>query len=171
MALTGDPIASVLLVSAAESVVISGIPQTYTDLVLVVSGQSTGGGSEWYMWPNGDTAGNETLFSRTYLYGTGSSSGSGRQNPGNNGGYAASICWATNSGTNYSIVQIANYANTNMHKTYLISMHIINGAGYVTRQVTKYASNSAVTSLRFGLYAGQSFTSGSTFDLYGLRGA
>lgn len=171
MPLTYEPIVSLTISNPSNTVSILNIPQNFTDLVLSVSGQSTGGGSEWYMWPNLDVASNETKFSRTYMAGTGSSAISGRQHPGSNGGYAASICWATNSGTNSSLVNIMNYSNSTTFKTSLISMNILAGAAYVTRQISLYASLSPITSLQFGLYAGQNFAVGTTFNLFGIKAA
>ena len=171
MPATYEPIASTTLGTAATTVTLSAIPQTFTDLILVTRYRSTGGGSELYMWPNGDSASNETKFSRTFLYGNGSSAASGRQNPGNNGGYAGSIGWATNAGTNTSIVQMMSYTNPNVFKTSLVNLDIVQSAGFVSRQVNLYMSTSAVSSLLFGLYPGQSFEVGTTFSLYGIKAA
>lgn len=160
---------SVTLTSSAASVQFNNIPNNYQDLVVTVFGTSTGSGSEWYMWPNSDSASNETKFSRTYLAGTGSSAISGRQNPGNNGGFAASIGWATNAGVNTSIVQIMNYSSTSMNKTSLVSMNLISSVGYVTEQINLYLSTSPISSLLFGLYTGQDFAARSTFTLWGIK--
>ena len=105
---TYTPIASVTLSSAQSSVTFSGIPQTYTDLVLVsnaVLSSSVGFG----IYFNGDTGSN---YSFTYLYGDGSSAASGR----NNNTARINI---GNGGTTYSTYRanIQNYSNSTTFKT------------------------------------------------------
>ena len=65
---TYTPLARTTLSSAAASVTFSNISGSYTDLVLVVSTISVNGTA--YMTVNSDTG---TNYSRTFMYGTGSS--------------------------------------------------------------------------------------------------
>jgi hypothetical protein len=172
MALTGDPIASITLVSATSSVTFSGIPQTYTDLVLVIHGRSswtTDGYEAINLRFNGDSASN---YSLTYLAASGASASSGRSsnssalefgrfNPSTSGNTNPSVAFA----------HIASYANSNVNKTVLGAAAASAEALPVSRYVGMWRSTAAITSVLVRPAQGAAFAAGSTADLYGLRGA
>lgn len=164
---TYTPIASVTLSSAQSSVTFSGIPQTYTDLVLVgqYSFASTGIRYATVRVGNGtlDTGSN---YSETYLdtyYGT--------PNSGRNSSVAQALfSYSSSSGLSTSQFQVAianfmNYSNTTTYKT------IINRNMSANDMVSAYAnlwrSTSAINIIEVTA-GGANFASGSTFNLYGI---
>ncbi len=164
---TYTPIASVTLSSAQSSVTFSGIPQTYTDLVLVASCQTNAAGTDkdLYLRFNGDSANN---YSRTRLVGNGSTATSARQSD-----VSQIVCGAM-PGTSYTsefaanVIQIQNYTNTTTNKTTLVRNSFSQIA--VQAIVGLYRSTSAITSVTLIPESG-SFVSGSTFNLYGVANA
>ena len=161
------PIATVTLGSATSPVTFSSIPSTYTDLILISSANTTNAGmiDVWYRF-NGDTG---TNYSRTGLYGNGSSAGSFR---GSNEAYGYySYMNGTSVGTNVfseNILQIQNYANATTYKTSL-SRTAAQGDSAIAL-VSLWRSTSAINSISVSPASG-SFNTGSTFTLYGIKAA
>jgi hypothetical protein len=155
---TYTPIATTTLGRAAASYTFSSIPNTYTDLIAVFSGTATAANSVYIRF-NGDTANN---YSFTYLYGSGSSASSGRTATTGNI-YAIDI---PTSQTNL-LVNVNNYSNTTTFKTSLQRGNA--AATAVTATVGLYRSTSAISSLE--IYTNSTFTTGSTFTLYGIKAA
>jgi hypothetical protein len=149
-------IASNTLGSAQSSVTFSSIPGTYTDLVLVFNGTLSGVTSAYVRY-NSDSG---TNYSRTSLYGDGSSAGSNR---GSNDTYYEAFYIGTDNST--SILQILDYSNTTTHKT---SLSRNNGGGYVSARVGLWRNTNAITTLLLAPTSGN-FNSGSTFKLYGIE--
>ena len=154
---TTSTVASVILGSGGT------IPQTYTDLVLVISGKSTSSIYNWGMQFNGDTGNN---YSRTLLYGTGTATASTRQtnatniNPG----------FLTTNGSP-TIIHIMDYANSTTYKTSITragdaSDSVSLGVGY-WRGSTGSAKQ-AITSITMYSDGGTFIASGTTFTLYGI---
>ena len=162
MAATYDVISTQTLASVAASVTFSSIPQTYTDLVLVLStGVTTGSSISIYFRFNNDSS---ALYSRTTLYGDGTSAGSAR-------GSGASEAYAGQSETtikSMSTVQMFNYSNTTTYKTCITRD---SQASLVSQsRVNLYRSTSAIS--RLDVYTTSStFIAGSTFTLYGIKAA
>ncbi len=156
---TYQPIASVTLSSAQSSVTFSGIPQTYTDLVVVISGKrDTGSADDFAIRFNGDTGSN---YSRTFLAGDGSSASSGRSTSVTNLPmlYMDSTNWTA------TTFMVFNYANTTTYKT---AMNRTNLPGVVTStNVGLWRSTAAITSISFTAPS-NNIASGSTFNLYGI---
>lgn len=67
-------IATITLQQASSIVTFSGIPNTYRDLILLISGTATASGG-MYVYFNGDTTASN--YSRVVVYGDGSSPASG----------------------------------------------------------------------------------------------
>ena len=148
---TYTQIASTTLGSAASSVTFSSIPATYTDLVLVVDSTTTSGSVDTRIRMNGDTS---TNYSRTYLYGDGSSAVSGRNTTDDGIGSGSK-----------TIHNVMNYSNTTTYKT---AVARYGTAGSLTlAQVALWRSTAAVTSLQI-FHLSSTFTAGSTFNLYGI---
>ncbi len=162
---TYQPIASVTLSSAQSSVTFSGIPQTYTDLILVVNNiVSSGTGNDTALRFNDDTSSN---YSNTYLLGTGTSALSGR-NPLT---YADNGYLSANSGNpNTRIIHLMNYTNTTTFKTQLTRASGQNG-GQVTAYVNLWRSTSAITKILVYSADSLNYAAGSTFNLYGVANA
>ena len=154
MAVTYDKIATNTLGSTSSSVTLSSIPATYTDLVLVVDSTITDGSVDFLLRINGDSSIN---YSRTYMYGDGTSAVSGRNTSIDRIG----------SGTKL-IYHFMNYANTTTNKTVLGRYGT---AGSLTlAQAALWRSTAAITSITM-LLPSSTFTVGSTFTLYGIKAA
>lgn len=161
---TYTPIASVTLSSAQSSVTFSGIPQTYTDLILVINaGNASGSEQDCLLRFNSDAGSN---YSATYLYGDGASAISGR-NTNVTTGSAGYPLRPTLIST--LITQIQNYSNTTTYKTWLSRG---NGANNVVHTMASlWRSTSAITSIQIYPSNSANFLSGSTFNLYGISSA
>jgi hypothetical protein len=163
MSLTGDPIASITLVSAASSVTFSGIPQTYTDLLAVCRVRSTGAASTsgGTLRLNGDAGSN---YSHTILFDVGSIRAANVDRMRVFGDIPTGAFATT-------FVHFASYANTNVNKA-VLSAYGEAGSG-ISRIAGLWRSTSAITSISFFSNDGgsDSMESESTFDLYGVRGA
>ncbi len=158
---TYTPISTQTLSASAASVTFSGIPQTYTDLVLITSSASDlSSGSEHILCRfNSDSGSN---YSSTYLYGTGSSALSGRNS--NTTGAFIGRHEQTELGT--GITHIQNYANTTTNKTVISRGGL---AGQITiAYVSTWRNTGAITSITLTPNGASNFDSGSTFTLYGI---
>jgi len=160
MASTYTPIATTTLGSATNSVTFSSIAGTYTDLLVIVAG-TTGSLSGVNVQFNSDTG---TNYSRTILYGTGSTAGSGRSTSTNQIG-------AGTLSTSQSVckINIMNYANTTTYKTALCRADA--ASDEVSSVVGLWRSTSAITAIKVAADPATTFSTGSTFTLYGVKSA
>ncbi len=165
MPTTYEPIATTTLGSASNTVTFNSIPSTYTDLILITNAKASGA-QDVYSRLNSDTAGN---YSATYLNGTGSTANSGRVS---NQSYLIldNYGYLETSDGQVLIANFMNYANTTTYKTVVTrASNALNGT---TALVGLWRSTSAITSIT--LYCGTAsatFSSGSTFTLYGIKAA
>jgi hypothetical protein len=167
MPATYDKIATQTLGSATASVTFSGIPGTYTDLILVASLKQnttttiTGATTR----VNGDAA---TNYSNVNLYGNGTSAFSNRRTSVDAWFWLIDV--PTTSLTDF-IYQFNNYSNTTTFKTML--SRISNASGLVIAQGGLYRSTSAITSITMagGDSGADLISTGSTFTLYGIKAA
>jgi FlaG/FlaF family flagellin (archaellin) len=167
MPATYEPIASVTLAADASSLTFgssNSLPQTYTDLILVCQQFQSVGGYPVSVRANGDSGSN---YSFTHLKGNGTTASSNR--------YSSQTLWqfdfeSSSSTTAYtiSIIQFMSYSNSNVFKTALSSAG--RAGGGVDRSVGLWRSTAAITQLDVLLASGN-FKSGSTFSLFGIRGA
>jgi hypothetical protein len=167
MAATYTPIASITLGATVTSVTFSSIPQTYTDLVLVVQAKTTSTGDVRIRF-NGDSGSN---YSFTYLTGNGTAASSGRGTNdasalGNFNGQMTTTLGASN-----QILHFLNYSNATTNKTILSRGN--NASAGVDIIVGLWRNTAAVTSITLGANGGftNTYESGSTFNLYGILGA
>lgn len=168
---TYELISSNVLSTATASVTFSALPTTFTDLVLRASvrGNDTGYQSPFRLKINTDTG---TNYSRTRLYGIGSSAVSNRaSNEADNIDVSFFNQSGSTSDTFTNIeVYVPNYLSTvakpisgngvvenNSSTDWIVSAHAV-----------LYRGTSAITSLEFFTNAG-SFVSGSSFYLYGIK--
>lgn len=165
--ITYTPITSTTLGSAQTSVTFSSIPSTYTNLVLVLSGNQASNSSTNIQF-NSDTGNN---YSFTIVSGNGTSATSERVTNNSsinitNTGYMPSA----SSTFNTTIVHIHNYANTTTYKT-ILSRAGAAGTGTDTI-VGLWRSTSAITDIKFRISNGSTnINTGSTFTLYGITAA
>jgi hypothetical protein len=163
IAQTYVPIATTTLGSNTASYTFSSIPSTYTDLVLIATGTATAL-VNFSLRFNGDSS---TNYSRTMLYGNGSSAASYQVT-----NYALIPLGDFDTSQIAShIVNIQNYSNTTTYKTVLGRWN--NNAGtYASLGATAslWRSTSAINSIT-ALPDGGVFKTGSTFTLYGIAAA
>lgn len=154
------PIATQTLGSAVSNITFSSIPNTYTDLRLVLTCVTSIGGNILLTF-NGDTGNN---YSRTFLFGTGSSAISSYQTS------ATSFRVDNAPSTTYPCVynfDMFSYAGST-YKTILYNdSEDANGSGQVARSVGLWKSTSAINSLAFNL-SGGTFNVGTTATLWGI---
>ena len=161
-----EVISTQTLGSAVQTVSLSSIPQMYTDLVVVINAQASAQ-SDLYLTFNGDTS---ALYSNTILYGDGTSIGTRRDSRGN--AYMVLTYYGavtTTAGNSVHTVNIMNYANTTTHKTVLTRASAASSG--VDESVGLWGSTAAITSMTFDLPTTRTFSTGSTFTLYGVKAA
>ena len=165
MAATYTPIASITLGDATGTVDFTSIPQTYTDLIIVVQGTTTADNVDIQMYFNSDNT--SGLYSKTQLEGTGSAAGSGRTSGANFIGLTSNIGVDD---TNPSIItlQFNNYSNTTTFKT-VLSRETMWHSTYpgTALRVGLWRNTNAITSVSLKVN-GSTWKSGSTFNLYGI---
>jgi hypothetical protein len=165
---TYEPIATTTLASDQLSVTFSSISSSYTDLVLVCgSFGMNAGGSAGRLRFNGDTGSN---YSSTWLYGTGSAYGSGRDsNQTSMRVIGANQGPGTSNNDNY-IFHIMGYSRTNINKSVVVRGNAPAGETYLITGL--WRSTSAINSITIISYNGtDQFKTGSTFTLYGIAAA
>ena len=162
---TYTPIATQTLGTAAATVTFSSISGAYTDLKLVISVKSSSGGPDVRMRFNSDTG---TNYSGTYLYGNGTTAGSARDS--NIGGILLDY-YGTPDTTNFNVnkIDVQNYSNSTTYKTVIARAD--NAGNGTTATVGLWRNTAAITQIDLTLSGGQSFTTGSTFTLYGIVAA
>jgi hypothetical protein len=163
---TYEVISATTVATAAQTVTLSSIPATYTDLVVVVNAQASAQ-SDLYLTFNGDTS---ALYSNATLYGDGTSAGSTRNNRGNafmTLTYYGAV--TTTAGNSVHTINIMNYANTTTHKTVLTRANAASSG--VDASAGLWGSTAAITSMTFDLPTTRTFSTGSTFTLYGIKAA
>lgn len=161
---TYEPIATQTLTSAVADVYFNSIPQTYTDLVLVmVGGCAANSGIGFRV--NGSNA---SMYSTTFLEGI-TSATSFRYTSQNwlRIGYNAS--WSVGLGQN-AILNFQNYSNTTTYKSVVSRVNSIemNCVGISAGTV---ATTGAITSINLMTSNGNTYNVGSTFTLYGIKAA
>lgn len=162
MPATYEPILSTTLNANTTVITFNNIPQTYTDLVLIINGTITSGGLDVFAKINSDTGSN---YSNTQLYGTGSSALSARvsnQSIATIGAIATTQC--------LNIINFMNYSNTNIYKSFISRTNRTDAV--VNTMTNLWRSNAAISSIEItcGNPTG-TFTSGSSFNLYGIKAA
>jgi hypothetical protein len=157
---TYEPIATTTLIVNTFSLDFTSIPQTYTDLILISNGNTLAGPTDNILRFNNDSS---TTCTLTAILGDGSSASSYRTSalyiPING------LWWS--GGNSTRIVHIMNYTKTTIYKTVLVRC---NNGTQVTAQVGLWPVTSAISTITINA-GGSTFTSGSTFTLYGIAAA
>jgi hypothetical protein len=167
MATTYVALDSQTVTSAVSSITFSSIPQTYTDLVVVVQA-ATSSNTPLYMKPNSSSS---SVYSTSWVLSNGTTESSSRYNQAALGG--AGILIDNYGGTTgfpsglsgMAKYEIMNYSNTTTFKTILIRAG--SAASWTVASANLFASTTAISSLYFYPYTGN-FAVGSTFTLYGV---
>lgn len=162
-------LATTTLGSSSADITITGISQSYTDLVLVVSARSTYAAAEvagFIRVGNGsiDTGNN---YSSTRLLGTGSSASSARATN------VSRVVWdaipgSTSASGNFctTIISIQNYSNTTTYKTLLVRSNEPNN--YVEATVGTWRNTAAINQIRIYGDGAADLAAGSTVTIYGI---
>jgi hypothetical protein len=163
---TYTPIASVTLSSAQPVITFTGLPQTYTDLVLRCNFTTSDSATVLNMTLNGDTSSN---YSRIQIWGNGSGTGDLIQT--SQSSFAMGY-WQTGSGNQIqSITNLMNYTNSTLYKTWLTRWNQVAGIdNSATASSGTWRSTNAVTSITLTPSTGN-IAAGSTFDIYGVANA
>jgi len=175
MASTYEKIQTNTLTSATASISFTSIPGTYTDLVVIASVQGQANGCNMQIWFNGD--GSSTNYSSTVLYGTNNTIGSVRNinnaklNFGTNGG----MPYANANQFGLNIYHIQNYSNTTTYKTVIGTSRSPSGGyvgvGELDQAVGMWRNTAAITSVDIGVDNSRTMQIGSSFTIYGIKGA
>jgi hypothetical protein len=169
---TYESISSQTLASTSATVVFTGIPQTYTDLVLVINARKGSASSEFDAWMrfNGIST---SIYGETSFYGT---AGDVRGTVNDYNRTSSRLANLTFIDTDYTLVisNLMNYTSTSMYKT-SISYGGSSG-GNLGLSVSTWESTAAIASITIASgvsfpNAGAHFDAGSTFSLYGIKNA
>jgi hypothetical protein len=164
MPITYESIATTTLGSSQSSVTFSSISGSYTDLVLVINGTSSGDAGCRVQF-NGDTG---TNYSNTLFYAIYTTAGV--QNARSTNATTIDGLGRLNTTEGIAIIQIQNYSNTTTYKTVLGKGGTTTN-GIVMTTVGLWRSTSAITSIVASLENSKTFSSGTTLTLYGIKAA
>jgi hypothetical protein len=163
---TYEAIATTTLSSASSNVSFTSIPGTYTDLIVSISIAGVSVQETPNMYFNGD---NSALYSTTQIIGNGSTATSNRTTSTTYFYGIGSKNSGQTTGVSSIIVQIPSYSNTSIFKTMLsrnnstpTEVNFISGL---------YRSTSAVSSINFTVQAGNTYSTGTVFSIYGIKAA
>ena len=162
MPATYEPIATTTLSSAASTITFSSIGAGYTDLRLVLVGQTNTGTNAIRTQFNSDTG---TNYSITRIIGDGASATSSRVTStdqislGNMTSAAGVICLHT--------LDIFSYAGSTNKTVLATASEDANGSGNVRRTVGLWRNTAAITSISLFIVT-NSFNAGTTATLYGI---
>ena len=154
---TYEPIATTTT-GGTSDVTFSSIPQTYTDLLVIVNTFEPTNYASMSIRVNGDTS---SSYSDSRIIGNGSSASAGRSTNSTN--WYISQIW---DGTVVR-VNIMNYTNTSVFKS-AVSRGDASGQWTMTSSHL-WRNTNAITSLTVS--RGGNFASNSTFTLYGIKSA
>jgi hypothetical protein len=153
-------IQTVTLASASASIELASIPQSFTDLVLLISARGDGGNVEPYVYPNNisNTAGTRKLLSNSNNIGS-----AGTQI------IASTISSDTANTFSNTRIYIPNYTST-LSKIMCTDGVTENNAASAFRQLgaVTWTLTDPITSLKVEQTATLNFVAGTTISLYGI---
>ena len=162
MTATYEKIATNTLTTTTASVTFSSISGSYTDLVLIFNGGVNTSNGGLRMELNSDTGSN---YSQTSLAGDGTSAASARNSNVTQARISSDFGMVNNLNYN-SITSLNNYSNSTTYKTWLSRNNL---ASVGTEAVIGlWRNTAAITSIKL-VPSANSFASGSTFTLYGIK--
>lgn len=173
MPLTFKPIATTTVGSGgAANITFSSIPQTYTDLCILISARSeaAGGFSDEIIKLNNAT----TTYTNKYIYADGANAfGSGAAYIGS-GGFTGGMVGNTSTSNTFSnkCIYIPNYT-ASVRKAYLVDSVTETNAStaYTHLLAGNYESTSAITSIVLVTDSGVDYAEHTTATLYGISNA
>jgi hypothetical protein len=159
------PLANLTLSSGQTSVTFSSISQAYRDLVLVINWQNSGLGSAGRLEINSNTGSN---YNGVWMTGWTPSNVSSSYETNNTSARIAGASYGPlDTYSNIATLFFMDYTATDKHKL-VISRYGAAAAGESQATFSRFASTSAITTIKFFDVVGQTFTTGSTFTLYGI---
>jgi hypothetical protein len=171
---TYTPIATTTTSASQASYTFTSIPNTYTDLILVVSGYgATVDGNIFACQVGNGSADTGTNYSSTRLSGNGTSASSGRRTSVNRAFLSDGSGFPNSSSqiSNY-IVQFMNYANTTTYKTILSRANVASGTYPGTEAaVNLWRSTSAIDTIKVFPDPTETFAAGCVLTIYGIAAA
>ena len=153
----------IILDSVTTSISFNEIPQTYQDICIeFVAGQTANSGI--YIRLNEDSG---TNYSRTALFGNGSSVSSARASNTSQAWVIAANIAIQNNLTDSGNINIFNYSSNNIYKTILQSEGCASTG--VTNNVLLWRSTNSINKIELINASTDKFTQGSTFTLWGVK--
>jgi hypothetical protein len=165
---TYTPIATYTVSGTAHDIIFSSIPQTYTDLRIVISARGTASVSVEDIYFYFGTYASDESF--TYLQGTGSSVSSGRVSNVNQTTIGSCPSGTSTAGLiSTTTVDLFNYSNTTTYKTFISRGSDTNNVSYASVGLKR--STSAISQIVIFPSTSTYWAAGSTFTLYGIKAA
>ena len=163
MASTYEKIATTTLGSSAADVTFSSISGSYTDIVMVCQ-VKTSALATIYIQFNSDTGSN---YSWTNLAGDGSAASSSR---GSNATFSriTNVVYPDTTFNENIIVNFNNYSNSTTYKTFLSRANKANTDGGAEAIAGLWRSTAAISTIKVYPSGGGTWSTGSTFTLYGI---
>lgn len=156
----------------AATISFSSIPQTYTDLVLKLSGRSATASGATYGYIQFNSSGG-TAYSFRRLYGTGAAVAAGVESSLANSGGSNLINGNDRTASVFanSEAYISNYTSTSANKILSIDSVEENNAtqAYHFMAGTQWANTAAITSITLTAEASANFAQYSSATLYGIK--
>lgn len=164
MASTYTPIATTTLGADAANIDFTSISGTYTDIILVITGNSTNANAgSLYVRVNGDSG---TNYSNTQVYGDGTTAASTRNSNTNNANGLGIT--GTSQSPSVGIAHFMNYANTTTYKTFLFRNNMYNAEASASAAL--WRSTSAINRITLS-HPSSNIKAGTTATLYGIKAA
>jgi len=159
-----------------SSITFNNIPQTYTDLKVLMSVRSSfaTGTDAFYMRVGvGGSMDGSSVYSNTRLYGNGSVAASDRYSGHTETFYYAAVPagGVTSNTFSNAEIYISNYTSSNYKQIMLDNVSENNSASTnleLDLIAGLYRGTGAITNLQFNLFNGGNFVQYSTFALYGV---
>jgi hypothetical protein len=150
----------------------NSIPQTYTDLVVVITG-TVASGTTAYLGTQVNQDQSNTFYSYTNLFGNGATATSTR---GTSATFALPLTTSFPLSTTIPTIgkfSYFNYANTTTFKSFIMEQAFDqNGSGTIGKGVGVYRSTNAITSVQITtLNGGLFWSTSSVATLYGIKAA
>jgi hypothetical protein len=165
MPATYEAIGATTLGSASSTITFSSIPNTYTDLKLILVPRVQATNANIVVTLNGST----TTYSQNNIYTTGSSRTADRLTGNFDGWYITQANLGSTTIPTLYIVDIFSYTDSTFKGSLFTSSQDQNGSGAVLRGAGLWRNTSAVTSV--GLLQSSNFSAGTTATLYGIKSA
>ncbi len=158
---TYEPIATYTLPGTSQEHTFTGIPQTYTDLIMIRTGASNAAVLHDITWrANGDT-GNNYAFVRALAEGAADAF------TDSNGNTNQVNCNQSGSGVSFTWLQIFNYSSSSMFKGSIIKTNCNGSSFTMASGAGVYKSITPITTLTIRNEQGL-FAANSVFTLYGI---